>query len=85
MPQTNITHQLPDTFNDAYKQAFGIPPPADVRTHCERELTHAIIELILQGDFQKAYTEGIVIEFPDGIKRRVFPRFFSYTADYPEK
>jgi hypothetical protein len=54
-------------------------------THCRRELIHAVIKLILAGEFQKAYTEGIIIEFPDGITRRVFPRIFSYSADYPEK
>ena len=77
--------QVPDNFADAYKKEFGIAPMADVMTHCKRELIHAVIELILQGRFAEAYTEGIIIEFPDGIKRRVFPRFFSYSADYPEK
>jgi hypothetical protein len=32
-----------------------------------------------------AYENGIIITFPDGIQRRVFPRFFTYSADYPEK
>lgn len=51
---THISLQLPDGFDHAYKKEYGIPPPADIRTHCQRELTHAIIELILQGDFKKA-------------------------------
>ena len=41
--------------------------------------------LILNGEFAEAYRNGIVIEFPDGISRRVFPRFYCYSADYPEK
>jgi hypothetical protein len=32
-----------------------------------------------------AYEHGIVIVFADGIARRVYPRFFTYGADYPEK
>jgi hypothetical protein len=56
-----------------------------VITHCSRELYHAVVKLILQGEFAKAYEEGILIKFPDGITRRVFPRFYCYIADYPEK
>jgi len=66
-------------------KAFGVPPPPDVITHCRRELYHAVIKLILEGKFAEAYKHGIVIEFPDGIHRRVFPRFYCYSADYPEK
>jgi hypothetical protein len=47
---------------------------------------HAIWDLLLSDpEFQKAYDHGIVILFPNGILRRVFPRFFSYSADYPER
>jgi len=77
--------QLPDNFADAYMDEFGIPPPPDVFTHCHRELCHAVIELILKGQFAEAYEHGILITFPDGITRRVFPRFYCYSADYPEK
>ena len=49
---------------------FGVPPPPDVITHCRRELYHAVIMLILNGEFVEAYRNGIVIEFPDGISRR---------------
>jgi len=31
------------------------------------------------------YKNGIVILFPDGVHCRVFPRFYCYSADYPEK
>ncbi|KAF9232549.1 hypothetical protein BU15DRAFT_90630 [Melanogaster broomeanus] len=30
-------------------------------------------------------TNGVVITCYDGVKRRVFPRIFTYSADYPEK
>ena len=36
-------------------------------------------------DFVQAYKFGVFIRFADHITRRVFPRFFAYMADYPEK
>ena len=74
---TVICSQLPDSFADTYMKEFGVPPPPDVITHCRRELFHEVIKLILEGRFAEAYKHGIT--------RRVFPRFYSYLADYPEK
>lgn len=55
-------------------------------THLRRELMQAVWLLLLDDDdFMDAYINGIVIEFMDGIFRRLFPRFFIYGADYPEK
>jgi hypothetical protein len=45
----------------------------------------AIWDLLLDERFMDAYINGIVIKCADGITRRVYPRFFSYSADYPEK
>jgi hypothetical protein len=45
----------------------------------------AIWLLLLDEEFMKAYQFGIIMVFADGILRRVFPRFFTYSADYPEK
>jgi len=39
----------------------------------------------MDDDFVKAVEYGIVLEFADGILRRVFLRLFTYSADYPEK
>lgn len=36
-------------------------------------------------DFLHAYRHGIIIKCADGVLRRVFPRIFTYSADYPEK
>ena len=77
--------QLPDTFHDAYKDIFGHPPSSEVLTHCKRELMHALWLLLLDEEFMHAYEHGIVIECADGVKRLVFPRIFTYSADYPEK
>lgn len=40
---------------------------------------------MLDDDFLKAYEHGIVIRCGDGVLRRVYPRIFTYSADYPEK
>jgi hypothetical protein len=54
-------------------------------THLRRELMQAIWLLLLDDEFMDAYVNGIVLKFPDGILRRLFPRILTYTADYPEK
>ncbi|KAF7359835.1 hypothetical protein MVEN_00708900 [Mycena venus] len=77
--------QLPDDFFDWYKDQTGHSPSADVLTHCRRELMHAIWKKLLDGEFLEACKHGIVIECPDGILRRFYFRFFTYSADYPEK
>lgn len=77
--------QLTDTLQDFYQQVFNKPATAEILTHCRHELMQAIWLLLLDDDFMHAYEFGIVIEFLDGICRRVFPRFFTYSADYPEK
>ena len=46
---------------------------------------HGAWAIILDDDFIHACTYGIVIMCIDGIERRVYPRIFTYSADYPEK
>jgi hypothetical protein len=46
---------------------------------------HAVWSRLLDDDFLHACQHGIVICLPDGITRRVYPRIFTYSADYPEK
>jgi hypothetical protein len=41
--------------------------------------------LILDDDFVEAYVHGMLITCGDGVKRQIFPRIFTYAADYPEK
>ncbi|KAL1712617.1 hypothetical protein EV715DRAFT_267796 [Schizophyllum commune] len=57
----------------------------DVLKHCHRELMHAVWSKILDNDFISAYKYGTVVRCLDGVKRRVYPRIFTYSADYPEK
>lgn len=46
---------------------------------------HAVLQKVFDDDFVNAYHHGIVIHCADGISRRVYPRIFTYSADYPEK
>ena len=77
--------QLPETIKDLLstfypeRKNFG-----DLLTHCRRELVQAVWAILLDDDFVNAYKNGIVITCFDGVKRRVFPRIFTYSADYPE-
>ena len=64
---------------------FGKLATAAMLTHLRRELAHAIWQLLLDEDLIRAYTEGEAMELLDGIMRAMFPRFFFYSADYPEK
>lgn len=77
--------QLPGGFADWFRSLFGNAPSADLLTHCKRELMHAVWRLLLDKDFLHAYEHGMLVKFADGITRRVFPRIFTYSADYPEK
>ncbi|KAJ7101338.1 hypothetical protein B0H15DRAFT_936529 [Mycena belliarum] len=77
--------KLPDNFFDWFTDETGHAPSAEVLTHCRRELMHAIWRLLLDDEFLKACKHGIVVECPDGVSRRFYFRFFTYSADYPEK
>lgn len=78
--------QLPDSIQD-FIRGFtgGMAARSPVLTHCRRELMQAVWRLLLDDEFLEAYTHGLVIKCADGITRRVFPRIFTYSADYPEK
>ncbi|KAG2054020.1 hypothetical protein BDR06DRAFT_982558 [Suillus hirtellus] len=42
-------------------------------------------EILLDEEFLQVYHHGIVLQCPDGVLWRIFPRIFTYLADYPEK
>jgi len=54
-------------------------------THLRRELAQAVWMLLMDMDFMHAYVFGLVFQLVDGIMRVFFPRFLTYSADYPEK
>ncbi|KAF9033895.1 hypothetical protein BJ165DRAFT_1396369 [Panaeolus papilionaceus] len=77
---------LPSNLQDIYMKAFNnVSASKDTISHLKRELMHAVWRLLLNSEFMKAYEHGFVIQCSDGIWRRIFPRFFTYSADYPEK
>jgi hypothetical protein len=78
---------LPDSFQDfaaSFCSKWGTQK-RDLMTHCRRELMHGVWRFLLDADFIHAYKCGMVVKCVDGIERRVYPRFFTYSADYPEK
>jgi hypothetical protein len=81
------TPPLPDSLQDELK-AFHKKwdsQKKDIITHCRRELMHRVWKFLLNHDFLSAYEHGMVVRCYDGIERRIFPRIFTYSADYPEK
>ncbi|KAJ7732533.1 hypothetical protein B0H16DRAFT_1770162 [Mycena metata] len=78
---------LPDSIQDDISKfhAKWSTQKGDILTHCRRELMHAVWKYLLDDEFVHAYTYGIVIKCADGVERRVYPRLFTYSADYPEK
>lgn len=78
--------QLPDSFKDFASHYTGKKKlNRELMTHCHRELTHEQWKILLDADFLHAYEHGVVIMCGDGLKRRFYPRIFTYSADYPEK
>lgn len=77
--------QLPDTTQDVYTKTFNDPATGATLTYLKRELMQAIWKLLMDKQFVDAYSHGLAIECADGVVRRVYPRVFTYSADYPEK
>ncbi|EIW80786.1 hypothetical protein CONPUDRAFT_57709 [Coniophora puteana RWD-64-598 SS2] len=75
---------LPDSITDHIRNQ-GRSASAPLLAHCRRELFHASWGLILNDEFLHAYEHGIVVQCSDGQWRRLYPRIFTYSADYPEK
>ena len=82
-----ILLKLPDSFQDFMSNFHSRwrSQKKQILTHCRRELMHGVWTIILDDDFLQACKYGIVIECIDGVERRVYPRIFTYSADYPEK
>ncbi|KAL7281058.1 hypothetical protein ACG7TL_004360 [Trametes sanguinea] len=77
---------LPDDVQDYIRDNNdGKPPSANLLTHCRRELFHGQWACVIDDEFVHAYEHGIVVDCIDGVRRRLYPRIFTYSADYPEK
>lgn len=77
--------QLPESLRKFISDLSNKKTHTDLLTHCKRELMHAIWRILLDDAFVEAYKNGIVVKCFDGVTRRVYPRIFTYSADYPEK
>jgi len=79
--------QLPDSIKDVLSSLPRISKSGTtaLQTHCRRELFQGCWNILLDAEFIHAYRHGLVLRCPDGILRRIFPRIFTYSADYPEK
>ena len=64
---------------------YGVSPTPALLAHCRRELFHAVWRLLLDQEFCQTYEHGITVTCGDRVIRWVFPRIFTYSADYPEK
>ncbi|KAG8761981.1 hypothetical protein FRC12_009250 [Ceratobasidium sp. 428] len=77
---------LSDEVREEIAKLHGGKAPSEaLMTHLRRELMHEVWKHLLDDDFIDAWHNGIVIDCADGVKRRVFPRILTYSADYPEK
>ncbi len=63
----------------------GKMPSPPLLAHLRRELFQGGWDIIFDEEFLRAYCYGKLIECADGVIRRIFPRIFIYSADYPEK
>ncbi|KAJ7588691.1 hypothetical protein C8J56DRAFT_785328, partial [Mycena floridula] len=76
---------LPDNIQEAYLQIFGRAPTSDMLTFLKRDLFHATLNLLFTPEVVHAYRHGFEVVCADNVKRLLFPRFFTYSADYPER
>ena len=66
-------------------KTYGTMATATVLQFLKVQLMQQIWWLLLNDTFMNAYTHGIVIICGDKVKQQVFPWFFTYVADCPEK
>lgn len=87
-----ISHQhlaffayISDKLHESYILKFGEAPTKDMITFLNRECHNATVRLLISDpEFMEAYRNGFIEECSDGITRCFFPRFFVWSADYPE-
>ncbi|GBE88316.1 hypothetical protein SCP_1301310 [Sparassis crispa] len=77
--------KLPDNIQDFIREHNGKEATAQMLAHCRHKLMHAIWKLLLGDHFEEACCHEIVVRCGNGIIRRLYPHFFTYSADYPEK
>jgi hypothetical protein len=81
----HISVQIPESFKEWFRSRFDRLLGADTLAHLKHEIMQAVYLLLLDSQLMVAYVHGKIIKCADGIERLFFPRFFVYSADYPEK
>ncbi|KDQ54663.1 hypothetical protein JAAARDRAFT_696959 [Jaapia argillacea MUCL 33604] len=78
--------KIPDEIQDFIRDLkAGKAASKQLMTHCRREIFQAGWDILLDEEFMHAYVHGIIVDCIDGIRRRIYPRILTYSADYPEK
>ncbi|KAJ3494201.1 hypothetical protein NLJ89_g10856 [Agrocybe chaxingu] len=83
--QSKYARAKPSSFSAHHIAYMPKAATAAMLTHLRRELAHAVWMLLLDDEFMHAYIHGFLFQLIDGILRLLFPRFLTYSADYPEK
>ncbi|KAK7435189.1 hypothetical protein VKT23_019759 [Stygiomarasmius scandens] len=76
---------LPDIVRDAYHDEFGVYPNDEVMKFLKREIMQAVWMLLLDDELLDAYIHGLLLVCADAIFRRLYPRFYTHSADYLER
>ncbi|KIJ27116.1 hypothetical protein M422DRAFT_785011 [Sphaerobolus stellatus SS14] len=85
-PQGNLEHVRDELYNsDAWLQHVEAGITDTLKTHCRCELFHEALKLLFDEEFVRAWKHGMVIKCADDIIWCIFPRLFTWSADYPEK
>ncbi|KAI0090931.1 hypothetical protein BDY19DRAFT_886661 [Irpex rosettiformis] len=77
--------KLPQLIQDFYHKTYGTAATLNIMRFCRSELMQKVWDLLLDTEFMHAFKHGILVTCADGIRRRLFPRFLTYSADYPER
>ena len=77
--------QLGQDFASRYQEKTQQAPKPAAKSHCKRELMHAVWSHLMDEEFVEACTEGIAIKCVNSIKRQFFVHIITYSVDYPEK
>ena len=64
--------KLGDEIQEFYEKKFGKVAMAPMLTHLRRELSHAVLCLLLDDDLLHAYTDGEAIKLYDGEMQALF-------------
>lgn len=81
-----ILYQLRSSVADILLRLTGASKvPVALLSHCRRLVMQQVWRILLDDQFVHAWVHGVELICGDGVARRIYPRIFTYSADYPEK